>query len=209
MTRISTLSTLSLLSLPVAVSAADLRVATVRYEGGAAQYQVAESQHVICDQCTAPRRLALAPPPPQSPVTPPPSASPELLSVDGIIPAPDTTISAPARTVVSPHTLTTVYFVFNSAHLRPEEKLRLRKSLAAGIDTGVVLRVVGHTDRIGTARYNMGLSRRRAAAVVTYLRKLGIPVREVVGLGKSKPLGGPLSRDRRAEIVIKERNYIP
>lgn len=217
MSRLAAQSVILMFLLPVVVSAADLRTGTVVYEGGEAKYQVDGSQYLICDQCFPPKKLAPAvPPPPPKKLAP----SPEMLSVEGDIPSPwSTTTKSPTTEKVAssaviasemtPHPLTTVYFVFNSARLRPEEKLRLRKAAAAGIDADVMLRVEGYTCRIGSKRYNKNLSRRRADAVATYLRALGVSVREVAGLGKLNPQGGPISKDRRAVIIIKERNYIP
>ena len=208
---ISRLTVIGMMALPSLAAAADLRVETVRYEGGAGQYQVAESQYVICDKCQAARRLA------SMPVIPPPpkNNAPEFLSVDGQIPIPASSVTAPieeqhicpsasrlADHLLSP--LATVYFALNDAHLRPAEKLRIRQAVAGGIESGVAVRVEGHTSREGTASYNLKLSRRRAQAVSHYLKVLGVPVREVIGLGKTHPKGGPLSKDRRAEIVIKE-----
>jgi hypothetical protein len=76
-------------------------------------------------------------------------------------------------------------------------------------DAGVKLYVVGHTDNVGIYDYNIGLSQRRAAAVVAELTaKHGIPV------ARLKPAGsGPLSpvapnetedgraKNRRVELV--------
>jgi outer membrane protein OmpA-like peptidoglycan-associated protein len=48
--------------------------------------------------------------------------------------------------------------------------------------------VAGHTDRVGTAAYNMDLSKRRAEAVVAFLKDKGITARIVsVGKGFSEP----------------------
>ena len=57
-------------------------------------------------------------------------------------------------------------FDFDKATLRPEGKAKLDElvSKANAIKLEVIL-VVGHTDRIGSAAYNMKLSERRAAAV--------------------------------------------
>jgi outer membrane protein OmpA-like peptidoglycan-associated protein len=114
-----------------------------------------------------------------------------------------------AEPAVTSRPLATVYFTLNSSRLRPAEKRRLREAVAAGINSEVVVRIEGHTCRIGTAAYNRKLSRGRAHVVSSYLKSLGVPIREVIGLGKAHPLGGPLSKDRRAEIIIRERNYIP
>jgi hypothetical protein len=76
-------------------------------------------------------------------------------------------------------------------------------------EAGVKLYVVGHTDNVGVYDYNMGLSQRRAAAVVAELTtKHGIPA------ARLKPAGsGPLSpvapneteagraKNRRVELV--------
>jgi hypothetical protein len=76
-------------------------------------------------------------------------------------------------------------------------------------DAGMKLYVVGHTDNVGVYDYNMGLSQRRAAAVVAELTtKHGIPA------ARLKPAGsGPLSpvapndtedgraKNRRVELV--------
>lgn len=208
---IGRLVVMGMMALPVVATAADLRSGTVRYEGGAAQYEVAESQYVICDKCPPNRRLVAMP------VTPPgpKDNAADFLSVDGQIPIPASSAKvaiageniAPAGAHVAHHLLaplTTVYFGLNDARLRPAEKRRIRQAVAGGIESGVALRVAGYTCRKGTESYNRKLSRRRAQAVSHYLKVLGVPVGEVIGLGKSHPVGGPLSKDRRAEIVIKE-----
>ncbi len=52
--------------------------------------------------------------------------------------------------------------------------------------------VVGHTDRIGSAAYNLKLSDRRAAAVKTYLVSKGIEANRVYteGKGLTQPVTG-------------------
>jgi outer membrane protein OmpA-like peptidoglycan-associated protein len=69
--------------------------------------------------------------------------------------------------------------------------------------------VEGHTDSTGTQEYNLGLSQRRAEAVVQYLGQNGIaPYRCIAsGYGKAYPVAGNdtaagRQRNRRVEIVI-------
>jgi outer membrane protein OmpA-like peptidoglycan-associated protein len=69
--------------------------------------------------------------------------------------------------------------------------------------------VEGHTDSTGTEEYNLGLSQRRAEAVVQFLAENGIaPDRAVPrGYGKAYPVAGNETaagrqRNRRVEIVI-------
>lgn len=72
--------------------------------------------------------------------------------------------------------------------------------------------VEGHTDNIGTVAYNIGLSERRANAVVQYLIKEGIAAERMkaVGWGKSKPIAsnddeiGGRELNRRVEFKIEE-----
>lgn len=55
--------------------------------------------------------------------------------------------------------------------------------------TDLSILVVGHTDATGSFDYNLGLSRRRAEAVVNRLVQLGIEQRRLypVGVGFSAP----------------------
>ena len=72
--------------------------------------------------------------------------------------------------------------------------------------------VEGHTDNVGTDRYNIGLSERRAKAVVNYLVKEGVSTDRLhsKGWGKSKPIAsnddeiGGREFNRRVEFVILE-----
>ncbi len=63
----------------------------------------------------------------------------------------------------------------------------------------VVFELVGFTDRVGTAEYNLALSRRRAESVARYLVRHGIPLRgiHIVGLGK-EPVPAGLFADLQA-----------
>ncbi len=78
------------------------------------------------------------------------------------------------------------------------------------------INVVGHTDRLGSPAYNLGLSRRRANNIRSYLIGQGLPAGRVVATGeggrkplvqctsadRDKPLADCLQPNRRVEITI-------
>ena len=85
------------------------------------------------------------------------------------------------------------------------------------------VRITGYTDRVGSAEYNLALSKKRAEAVGTYLRQsANIPTDkfEVDGLGSAHPIkscedtrGSALIQclgpNRRVEVEIHaERNDV-
>jgi len=202
MTRLtSSIVAVVLLGAPVVSLSADLRAGMVKYDGGAALYRAQASQNVVCDNCPAPPQLEPAPAPKAVRFTPPPSSPTPITVETEVIPV--IQVESKPRT-----TQTVVYFTFNSAKLSPSEKLRIRTALAAEAGNSVAVKVDGYACRIGTKAYNKSLSAKRAKAVAEYARSLGANVTVAEGLGK-KSLGGPLSKDRRAVIIIKERNYIP
>jgi OOP family OmpA-OmpF porin len=61
--------------------------------------------------------------------------------------------------------------------------------------------VEGHTDSVGTDQYNLGLSRRRAETVQTYLVDHGVARSRITaeGMGESKPVASNDSADGRAQ----------
>lgn len=69
------------------------------------------------------------------------------------------------------------------------------------------LRVEGHTDNVGSTRYNEGLSRRRAESVAQELTRAGLSDRgiERVGLGAGRPVADnrtPAGRAQNRRVVI-------
>lgn len=88
----------------------------------------------------------------------------------------------------------TVNFATGSAELTPQAVAvldRLGTALASQALSSYRFRIEGHTDTVGTRDYNLGLSERRAEAVVTYIRdKFGVDAArmEAVGLGANRPL---------------------
>lgn len=72
-----------------------------------------------------------------------------------------------------------------------------------------LIRVEGHTDSVGTEKYNMDLSFRRANAVRDLLGQRGVDIRriETVGFGKTMPVAtneteAGRQRNRRVEIKV-------
>lgn len=98
--------------------------------------------------------------------------------------------------------LSNILFDFDKSDLRPESKAELDK-LAETLDASKEYQIVvgGHTDNIGTEAYNMGLSERRAQAVVKYLLMKGVNNAYVGShnYGESKPLVPNTSRANRQE----------
>ncbi|HUY68581.1 MAG TPA: OmpA family protein [Alphaproteobacteria bacterium] len=117
----------------------------------------------------------------------------------------------------------TVYFAFNRADLSPEARQRLKtlegKVMAAADIRGV--RIVGYADRLGTASYNLVLSKKRAETVRRYMIRRGLAKPSVTRtrwLGKSVsitdcPAAMPRSQlidclqpDRRVTVEIVYRD---
>lgn len=76
------------------------------------------------------------------------------------------------------------------------------------------LRVLAHTDNIGTEEYNLDLSERRAKSVKKYLCKRGVPPPYIryIGLGFSQPIADNATEEgraqnRRVEFRITQRDW--
>jgi len=136
-----------------------------------------------------------APPPPPPPPAPPPPS---------VAPAPAAAPPPPAQ-----HNFI-VFFEFDRATLTDDGKKVVEAAAeyakthgTASIDLG------GYTDTVGTASYNVALSKRRADTVTRYLERLGIPQRAIkeAWYGKEHlrvptPDGVREPQNRRVEIVM-------
>ena len=75
------------------------------------------------------------------------------------------------------------------------------------------IRIEGHTDNRGAARYNFRLSDARAASVLSFMTQRGIAKNRLIskGFGESAPIESNRTRagrakNRRVEFVILERS---
>jgi outer membrane protein OmpA-like peptidoglycan-associated protein len=105
-----------------------------------------------------------------------------------------------------------VNFEFDSDRLTAAAKENLDQFAKALHDPrlqGVKFEIDGHTDATGTETYNLGLSERRAAAVVSYLATQGVEADDLTakGFGKTKPrVSDPFSaQNRRVETHLLEQ----
>ena len=83
-----------------------------------------------------------------------------------------------------------IFYDFDKAVLRDESKLALDSMVALLKDhPNIVIEMASHTDRVGSEKYNQGLSQRRAQSVVDYLIENGIPKERLkpTGYGESRP----------------------
>ena len=94
------------------------------------------------------------------------------------------------------------FFDFDKSTLKPEGR-QVLDQVAAQADTINLetLIATGHTDSIGTEKYNLGLSQRRANTVKNYLVSKGIPADRIYaeGKGESSPIASNKTREGRAQ----------
>lgn len=86
--------------------------------------------------------------------------------------------------------LNNIYFDFDKATLRPESNIELEKVVKLMNDHPFIsVELGGHTDSVGSSKYNRRLSGRRANSVKKYILGRGINKRRVVakGYGESRP----------------------
>ena len=122
-------------------------------------------------------------------------------------PAPAPVAEAPAPAPPPPPikkkiVLRGVHFDFNKAVIRAADRPVLDEAIATlKAEGGVAVIAEGHTDNVGTEAYNLGLSKRRAAAVRDYLVSGGIAADriKVEGFGESKPVASNDTADGRAQ----------
>jgi OOP family OmpA-OmpF porin len=106
---------------------------------------------------------------------------------------------------------TDVMFKFNSSELCPDA-VNILAECAEMIrrDGNKNMRVIGHTDSVGPASYNLGLSKRRAEAVTAWLvNQGGIPKEDLsaTDVGQSQPKASNATangraKNRRVEVVM-------
>ena len=127
---------------------------------------------------------------------------------------------APARVVPQSISFSAdALFGFNKAVLSPEGRAALddfaRQLNGAQYEA---IFVTGHTDRLGTEKYNQKLSERRAYAVRDYLVRKGVPANRInaAGKGETQPVTRPgdckgprsakliacLQPDRRVQVAV-------
>ena len=104
-----------------------------------------------------------------------------------------------------------VNFDFDKATIRDADIAQLRKAVDfVKRYPGYKISIEGHTDNIGSEKYNQRLSERRAAAVKEYVLKQGLADGARIktkGYGKSKPIADNSTEkgrfeNRRVEILI-------
>jgi OmpA-OmpF porin, OOP family len=103
-----------------------------------------------------------------------------------------------------------VNFDYNSDVLSPQAKQNLDQFAKALRDArlkSASFLVEGHTDAKGSGEFNVGLSQRRAAAVVHYLAAQGVDTTKLTakGYGKTKPrVANPFdAANRRVETRLR------
>ena len=126
-----------------------------------------------------------------------------------VVAAPAVAPAANTQAVVAKSYL--VFFDFDKSDITPEARTIIMQ--AAGVaksNKPTSIELIGHTDSVGTAKYNMALSLRRANAVKAVLVAQGVPASEisVVGRGMTDQLvptadGVREPQNRRVQIVLQ------
>ncbi|MEE4196902.1 MAG: OmpA family protein [Bacteroidales bacterium] len=113
-------------------------------------------------------------------------------------------------------TIKSIFFDFDSHHLTKEARIELERLHNLMIQyPSLYIEVIGHTDAVGSASYNLKLSIKRSREVIDYLTQRGIAPKRFVakGAGKNEPVAintnddgsdNPEGRryNRRVEIKI-------
>lgn len=142
----------------------------------------------------------------------------QYIEVEKIVPGPteyvekivEVPVSEPASIEIC-ELFNNVYFEFDKSDIRPESEEVLDKIgdiMKANSDLKYL--ITGYTDARGSAEYNIGLSRRRAAAVVEALQKRGVSTDIIKSRGVGKKISyAPVSEshivregDRKVTVEI-------
>ncbi len=102
----------------------------------------------------------------------------------------DTTLQFALANISAPVLIDNIFYDFDKATLRDSSKVALDQLVNILNDNpNVTIELAAHTDYVGSATYNKGLSQRRAESVINYLIAHGIAADRLtpVGYGKERP----------------------
>lgn len=102
----------------------------------------------------------------------------------------DTTLQFALANISAPVLIDNIFYDFDKATLRDSSKVALNQLISILNDNpNVTIELAAHTDYVGSAAYNKGLSQRRAESVIRYLIAHGIAADRLtpVGYGKERP----------------------
>jgi outer membrane protein OmpA-like peptidoglycan-associated protein len=139
-----------------------------------------------------------------APIEPTLVVSPAALSLQ--------TVAEPAPALPPAIRRFVIFFDFDKSNLTVEAKDVVAVAVMTAKETGMVRVVItGHTDTVGSQRYNQALSERRAGAVRTELVRLGLDARDInaVGANFSEPLvaTGPGVREPQNRRAVIDLGY--
>lgn len=108
----------------------------------------------------------------------------------------------------------TIFFDFDKSNLSPEARQIVGEAVKTAKEAGPVrIMVTGHTDTVGSYRYNQNLSERRALAVKSEMVRAGMSDADIVTVGKSfsEPLvaTGPGVREPQNRRAIIDLGNVP
>src|SRR5260221_7643405 len=134
---------------------------------------------------------------------PPAAAPPPLIAIASPPPAPPPAV----RHFV-------VFFDFDKSTLSDEAREIVSQAVSAARQSGQARIVVtGHTDTVGSFRYNQALSERRAQSVKSEMVRLGLDSTEIATIGKSfsDPLlaTGPRVREPQNRRAVIDLGHVP
>jgi len=146
-----------------------------------------------------------------NPPPPPPAPTPAPTPVPVAPPEPTPTPVAPPAPTCSPGPFI-VFFEWDKSDITPEAAAILDNAVSQYAYCGnAQVMLAGHADRSGSAKYNVGLSQRRADAVKAYFVAHSIPEGVITeqAFGESKPRVDTADGVREVQNRRVEINYGP
>ncbi|MBI4292218.1 MAG: OmpA family protein [Betaproteobacteria bacterium] len=147
-----------------------------------------------CDPDLVPKAPAAAPAPAPRPAAPAPAPAPRA--------APPAPRAAPVTQKVT--LAADALFDFDKSVIKPDARGKLDDLVGKikGVSLEVVI-AVGHTDRIGSDKYNQRLSQRRAESVKAYLVSKGVPTNRIYteGRGEKQPVKDCPGIKQRSKLI--------
>ncbi len=146
-----------------------------------------------------------------APSTAAPSTAPYIAPAAAPALAPAKPPASQEKSVMAVSLRAETLFDFDEAKLKPDAEKELDEKIINGIKTPSgtkALLVTGHTDFIGTEKYNQELSERRANAVKEYLIRNGIAEQHIKVKGKGESERNPEANTRQACKGMKGKKLI-